>query len=218
MPEHDFQKIITILQKERKTHNAPAITLMAENGDSAFKILIATILSLRTRDQVTIEASRKLFKKGHTVHAVHALSEKEIERLIYPVGFYKVKAKNIKKICKLLILQHDSNVPSTMEELLSLPGVGRKTANLVLAKGFNIPAICVDIHVHRILNRIGFLKTKTPEETEMKLREQIPENYWIPINDVFVAHGQVICTPQSPWCSKCAIYDICERKKINTSR
>ena len=218
MSKHDFQKIITLLQKERNIHHAPAITLMAENGDSAFKILIATLLSLRTRDQVTIEASRKLFKDGHTVEKIHTLSEKEIEKRIYPVGFYKVKAKNIKQICAQIILDYDGKVPCTMEELLSLPGVGRKTANLVLAKGFNIPAICVDIHVHRILNRIGFLSTKTPEESELELRKRIPKKLWIPINDVFVAHGQTICTPQSPWCSKCAIANICEKKNTKTSR
>lgn len=214
----DFEYIIKTLEKELPGSTAPAITLMAENGDSPFKILIATVISLRTKDEVTIESSRRLFAKANTPEEMLRLSQVDIAEIIYPAGFYKTKAQNILKICSILVEKHNGNVPQTMEELLALPGVGRKTANLTLAKGFNIPAICVDTHVHRILNRIGFIRTKNPDETEMRLRKKVPKELWIPINDVFVAHGQTVCAPQSPWCSKCVLADTCRKIGVKKQR
>lgn len=214
----DFEYIIKTLEKELPESTAPAITLMAENGDSPFKILIATVISLRTKDEVTIEASRRLFSKADSPKKVLHLSKEDIAEIIYPAGFYKTKAQNILNICSILVEKYNSDVPQTMDELLALPGVGRKTANLTLAKGFNIPAICVDTHVHRILNRIGFIRTKNPDETEMRLRKKVPKELWIPINDVFVAHGQTVCAPQSPWCSKCVLAEQCKKIKVKKRR
>ncbi|PMP92031.1 MAG: endonuclease III, partial [Desulfurella sp.] len=142
----------------------------------------------------------------------------QIAKLIYPVGFYNVKAKNILEICKILVEKYDSKVPDSIEDLLSLPNVGRKTANLVLSKGFNIPAICVDIHVHRISNRLGIVKTKTPVQTEFELMKVLPKKYWIEYNDLLVPFGQNICTPISPFCSKCKLSFICPKIGVKSSR
>ncbi len=195
----------------------PVVTLVAKDNDP-YKVLISTVLSLRTKDATTLEASMRLFDVAPSIKELNKLSEQDIEKLIYPVGFYKTKAKNIKKIAKIIIEKHNSQIPNNMDELLKLPNVGRKTANLVLAKGYNMPAICVDIHVHRISNRLGLIKTKEPFETEMKLREILPKKYWIEYNDLIVPFGQNICKPISPFCSKCLIRGMCDRIGIVKSR
>jgi len=171
-----FEKAFRILKKESKNWNAPVVAFMGRNGNDPFKILISTILSLRTKDQTTAQASDRLFKVADTPEKILKLSENKIEELIYPVGFYRNKAKIIKEISKILVEKFNSKVPDDLETLLSFKGVGRKTANLVLSEGFGKPAICVDVHVHRILNRIGLVKTKNPEETEFKLMEILPKN------------------------------------------
>jgi len=208
-----FEKAFKILKKESKNWNAPVVAFMGRNGNDPFKILISTILSLRTKDQITAQASDRLFKVADTPEKILKLSEKEIVKLIYPVGFYRNKAKIIKEISKILVEKFNSKVPDDLETLLSFKGVGRKTANLVLSEGFGKPAICVDVHVHRISNRIGLVKTKSPEETEFKLMDILPKKYWKYINFVLVAFGQTICKPVKPKCKDCPIVKYCEYDK-----
>lgn len=213
----DIDAVVDKLRIAYKDFVEPIVTRVAKDNDP-YKVLVSTVLSLRTKDATTMEASFRLFEKADTVKKLNDLSEDEIARLIYPVGFYKTKAKNLKKIAKTIIEDYNFEVPSDMEELLKLPNVGRKTANLVLAKGYNIPAICVDIHVHRISNRLGLIKTKNPLETEMKLREILPQMYWIEYNDLLVPFGQNICKPVSPFCSICPINEFCDRVGISRHR
>ncbi len=213
----DIDAVIDRLREAYKGFVEPIVTKVAKDNDP-YKVLVSTVLSLRTKDATTMEASFRLFEKADTVEKLNNLSESEIEKLIYPVGFYKTKAKNLKKIAKTIIEKHKSKVPCDMEELLKLPNVGRKTANLVLAKGYNIPAVCVDIHVHRISNRLGLIKTKNPLETEMKLREILPEKYWIEYNDLLVPFGQNICKPTSPFCSICPIIAFCDKVGVSRHR
>jgi endonuclease-3 len=208
-----FEKAFRILKKESKNWNAPVVAFMGRNGNDPFKILISTILSLRTKDQTTAQASDRLFKVADTPEKILKLSEKGIEELIYPVGFYRNKAKIIKEIAKILVEKFNSKVPDDLETLLSFKGVGRKTANLVLSEGFGKSAICVDVHVHRISNRIGLVKTKNSEETEFKLMEILPKKYWKEINFVLVAFGQTICKPVKPKCNQCPIIKYCEYDK-----
>ncbi|WP_297446357.1 endonuclease III [Desulfurobacterium sp.] len=214
----DIDKIVEILKRESKKWDVPVVSLMSRHDRDPFKILISTILSLRTKDEVTARASERLFKKANNPYDMVKLSEKEIEELIYPVGFYRNKAKTIKEICKTLIEKYDGKVPDSLDELLKLKGVGRKTANLVVTLGFNKPGICVDTHVHRIMNRIGYVKTKTPEETEFALRKKLPKKYWKIINELLVALGQHICHPISPKCSICPIRDYCQKVGVRRSR
>lgn len=210
-----IDQVILLLNKKVKTFSSPIVTKMAEKKCDPFRVLIATVLSLRTKDEVTAKASDRLFSKADSSLEILKLSLKEIEKLIFPVGFYRRKAIQIKEICKIL---GDNKVPHDLNELLKLPGVGRKTANLVLAKGYNIPAICVDTHVHRICNRLGYVKTKTPEQTEMTLRKKLPKKYWIIFNDLLVAYGQNLCVPVSPFCSKCMVKQFCKKKGVKRSR
>jgi endonuclease-3 len=181
-------------------------------------VLASTIISLRTKDEVTMLSSRALLKKAPGPRQLLALDEKSIAKLIYPAGFYRTKAANLKKIAAILMDKYDGKVPSDMETLLALPGVGRKTANLVLTEAFNKEGLCVDIHVHRISNRNGWVTTKTPEETEMCLRALLPKKYWKPINPLLVLYGQKLCRPVSPYCSRCVIYDQCGKRGVDTSR
>ncbi len=213
----DIDAVIERLREAYKGFVEPIVTKVAKDNDP-YKVLVSTVLSLRTKDATTMEASFRLFEKADTVEKLNNLSESEIEKLIYPVGFYKTKAKNLKKIAKTIIEKYNLKVPCDMEELLKLPNVGRKTANLVLAKGYNIPAVCVDIHVHRISNRLGLIKTKNPLETEMKLREILPEKYWIEYNDLLVPFGQNICKPISPFCSTCPIIEFCDKVGVSRHR
>ena len=197
---------------------APIITFIANRGATAFEVLVSTILSLRTKDEVTSQAAVRLFEEARTPETLIDLGEDHTARLIYPVGFYPTKAKRLMEISRILIDKYEGQVPDTMDELLALPGVGRKTANLVLVEGFGIPAICVDTHVHRISNRIGYVKTKTPEQTEMALRKKLPKKHWIRYNELLVAFGQVICRPVSPFCSKCPVARMCPAIGVIKSR
>ena len=175
-------------------------------------------MSLRTKDEVTRVAARRLLEKVHTPQDIIDIKEQELARLIFPVGFYKTKAKNLKKISKDLIEKFEGKVPDDLDELLKLKGVGRKTANLVITLAFGKPGICVDTHVHRVSNRLGYVATKTPEATEMALREKLPRQYWIEYNDLLVTWGQNICRPISPFCSKCAIRPYCKQVGVATHR
>lgn len=213
----DVDEIVRILKEEVIKYKKPAVSQIAEKKDP-FKVLIGTVLSARTKDQVTGEASTRLFNLANTPKAIAELPLEIIEKAIYPVGFWRNKAKNIVELCIQLVNEFDSKVPNTMEELLTLKGVGRKTANLVLTIGFNKLGICVDTHVHRITNRWGYIKTKTPEETEFALQKRLPKKYWIIINGLLVTYGQNVCTPISPWCSKCPIAEYCKRVGVTKNR
>ena len=202
----------------------PSVSTVAESYrqpsglSDPWAVLVSTIISLRTKDEVTLAASKKLLDKADSPAELHKMNEKIIAKLIYPAGFYRNKASSLKKIAAILLDQYDGKVPSQMELLLALPGVGRKTANLVLNEAFDLPAICVDIHVHRISNRCGWLSSKTPEETEMTLREILPKKYWKRINYLLVLYGQKLCRPVSPFCSLCVIKNHCKRYGIEKSR
>ena len=218
-----FFKILDRLKKEYPQWNAPVVVFHAQGGSDPYKILISTILSARTKDEVTAGAVNRLFEKIKTPREMCKLSLREIEALIYPAGFYHNKARHLKEVSRVLIDDFDSKVPPTMEALLNLPGVGRKTANLVLSLAFGIPSICVDTHVHRICNRLLFVKTETPEKTEYALRKQLPKRYWNDINILLVAFGQTVCRPVSPKCTDCPVYSYClypmkkPKKKVETS-
>jgi endonuclease III len=213
-----WDHIIQTLQQRLYGETLPSVSQVAYQNPEPFRVLISTVLSLRTKDEVTLAASQRLLTKAPTPEQLSYLSVEEIQSLIYPVGFYKTKARHLKKIARILINTFDSRVPGNQEALLGLPGVGRKTANLVLNLGFGIPAICVDTHVHRISNRCGWVATKTAEQTEFALMEILPKNYWIPINELLVKFGQNICTPVSPWCSRCPITGHCAKTGVNRSR
>lgn len=188
-----------------------------EQVHDPFIALISTILSLRTNDKTTYGATIRMLKLGKTPHDFAKMPVEILQEAIFPVGFYKNKAKQIIEISQILIEKYNGVVPDSIEELTKFKGVGRKTANLVLTKGFGIPAICVDIHVHRICNRLGYVKTKTPEETEMKLREILPKKYWIDFNTLLVTHGQNVCKPIKPLCPICSIRSLCKYKYKTTS-
>lgn len=207
----DIPNVDRILTREFKAHRAPVVDLISAGTGDSFKILIATILSARTKDETTAGACARLFAKVHTPHDFDKLSHKELERLIFPVGFYHTKALHLKQLPEALDRLYGGKIPQTIDELCELPGVGRKTANLVMARAFNLPAICVDVHVHRICNRTGLIKTKDPFETEMKLREILPKRFWIDWNSHVVSFGQMTCTPVSPKCDICPISRYCKR-------
>ena len=215
MHDQEIHKTIKILRKEIKQWRMPVVGHYSRNP---FTVLISCLLSLRTQDKTTGEASARLFRLAKTPGTMAGLSAAKIEKTIYPVGFYKTKAQNILKICGILISQYNGQVPDDIDELLKLPGVGRKTANLVVTLGYNKPGICVDTHVHRITNRWGYVKTTTPEKTEAVLRTKLPKRYWIAINDLLVTYGQNICKPISPICSRCKIRQYCDRVGVNKSR
>lgn len=214
----DIDAVMAILQATMAHYPPPLIDGRNENSRTPFRILIATLLSLRTKDTLTATITPRLFAVADTPAALLALSEERIAELIYPVGFYRTKARAIREICALLLERHGGEVPADLEALLALPGVGRKTANLVLAMGFGQPAICVDTHVHRITNRWGYVQTRTPEETEMALRAVLPERHWIAINGLLVTLGQNICHPTSPRCSVCPVAALCARVGVTRSR
>jgi len=216
----DINKIVAILKKETKSMTTPIVTALAKehNNETAFKVLISTILSLRTKDEVTKEASLRLFATAKTAQEILKLKASTIAKLIYPVGFYKTKAQNILSVCQTLIEKYQNQVPQDLDALTEFKGVGRKTANLVLSLGWGLPAICVDTHVHRILNRIGYVKTKMPDETESVLRRILPKKHWIIINDLLVMYGQNLCRPISPFCSKCKIKPYCKQIGVTSKR
>jgi|TARA_B100001971_G_C18257310_1_gene583287 endonuclease-3 len=213
-----IEQIISILKRDYPKFRTPIVTEFAERTRDPFKVLISCLLSLRTKDETTAKASKRLFELGESPEEMVKLSEERIRDAIYPVGFYKTKAKRIKEICKRLIEEYESKVPDTIDELLKFKGVGRKTANLVVTQGYGKLGICVDTHVHRISNRLGLVKTKTPEKTEFALRELLPKEYWIVYNDLLVSYGQNVCVPISPFCSKCSIREFCKRVGVERSR
>ena len=218
MKADDIHKIVKILARETPKWDVPIVTLVADSSKDPFKVLISTVLSLRTKDETTAQASKRLFKLADNPSDMLKLSEKEIIKAIYPVGFYKTKAKNIRSICDDLITKYDGKVPDDIDELLKFKGVGRKTANLVVTLGYDKPGICVDTHVHRISNRFGYIKTKTPDETEFVLRDKLPKKYWIDYNNLLVSFGQHLCRPISPKCSICPVIQYCDRVGVSTSR
>jgi endonuclease-3 len=214
----DFPIVATLMQLQTALVGLPQPLIDQMHAAGPFKVLIATLLSLRTRDDTTAVAAPRLFAVADTPQTMVTLSADEVAQLIYPVGFYRTKARDILAICQQLITQHAGQVPADMNQLLALPGVGRKTANLVLAIGFGIPAICVDIHVHRICNRWGYVDTTTPEETEQVLRQALPSAFWISINGLLVTLGQQICHPTSPRCSQCPLRTVCAQRGVTRHR
>jgi endonuclease-3 len=215
MRDNNIHHITRILSKEARQWPVPAI---GHYTRTPFTTLISCILSLRTQDPTTTRASESLFQVTDTPEGLLELSPRRIERLIYPVSFYRVKARTLLKISKELLERFESRVPDELEDLLTLPGVGRKTANIVVTLAFGKPGIAVDIHVHRISNRLGYVKTRSPDETELALRGKLPPKYWIVINDLFVAFGQNLCKPTSPHCSICPVGKYCDRVGVMRSR
>lgn len=215
--ESRIEAIVTILKKASKNWRLPSVTQISLKKDP-YQVLISTLLSLRTKDEVTLESSKRLFVLAKSPQAMLRLNKRRIARTIYPVGFYKTKAKRILEISRALIKTYAGKVPNRLEELLRLKGVGRKTANLVLTLGFGKLGICVDTHVHRISNRLGLVKTKTPEKTEFALRQTLPKKHWILYNDLLVTFGQTLCRPISPWCSRCPIDRYCDKVGVTLHR
>jgi len=214
----DIDRFVAAIEANYRQWNPPIITFIANRGATPFEVLVSTLLSLRTKDEVTSVAADRLLSAARTPEALIKLTPQEIERLIYPVGFYPTKAKRLLSISRILLDRYSGNVPDTLEELTALPGVGRKTANLVLVEGFKKPAICVDTHVHRISNRIGYVVTKHPDQTEMALRKKLPKRHWVRYNELLVAFGQVVCRPVSPFCSRCPVADMCPQIGVQRHR
>jgi endonuclease III len=214
----EIHSAIRILRREVPKWETPIVTLMAETYESPFRVLVSCILSLRTQDSTTAKASHRLFAVADSPKAMLRFTAKKIEKLIYPVGFYKTKAKNILEICRRLIDDYGGKVPDEIDELLKLKGVGRKTANLVVTLGYKKPGICVDTHVHRISNRWGYIQTKTSQKTEVALREKLPKQYWIEYNDLLVSFGQHLCRPISPLCSRCPVVKYCRQIGVTVRR
>lgn len=219
MRQQQIHAAIRIVAREICRWPEPVVGVVAkESNRDPFLILMSTLLSLRTKDKTTREAGDRLFALARTPATMLELPLKKVEQAIYPVGFYRTKAKSIHHICRRLIDEYGGKVPDSIDELLTLPGVGRKTANLVVTLGFGKPGICVDIHVHRISNRWGYIDTKTPEASEEALRRKLPKQYWIIYNDLLVPYGQNLCLPVSPRCSTCKLADMCDRVGVTKSR
>lgn len=205
----DIDKIVSLL-KDAKQPQSEFVKLM-DSFKNPYLVLIACILSLRTNDKTTYPATLRMLELAKTPKEMKNVSQEKLAKAIYPVGFYENKANQIIELSKTIDEELNGQVPDEIEDLIKFKGVGRKTANLVLSLGFNKPAICVDVHVHRIFNRLGYIKTKTPEETEFALREKLPQKYWIDINTLLVTHGQNICKPIKPKCSECPIARYCAK-------
>lgn len=219
MRQDQITAALRIVKREIRQWEEPVVGVVArESNRDPFRILVSCLLSLRTKDKTTREASARLFALAHQPARMLALPLPKIGRAIYPVGFYRTKAKSIHAICRRLLDDYGGRVPDSIEELVTLSGVGRKTANLVVTVGYGKPGICVDIHVHRISNRWGYVRTKTPEETEQALRRKLPASHWITFNDLLVPYGQNLCQPISPFCSKCKLRDCCDRVGVTQSR
>jgi endonuclease III len=212
----DIGEIYPILKREFGTHHMPVVDLINAQTRDPFKVLVSTILSARTRDEDTAAASRRLYEVVSTLDDLRSIPESRLQELIYPVGFYKTKANHLKQLPDYVNQLFEGRIPDTVEELVQLPGVGRKVANLVVAIGFNKPAVCVDVHVHRICNRLGYVRTRTPLETEMRLREKLPVRYWLMINSYLVSFGQHTCRPINPRCDICPIMSYCRRIGVRT--
>ena len=218
MQDDDIHIVLRLVKESIQQWAVPVMARLAEGEPDPFKILVGCILSLRTRDQTTAEASARLFALSADPLSMANMKVKKIEKAIFPVGFYRTKAKQIREMSKQICQEFQGKVPDTIEALVRLPGVGRKTANLVRTVGHKKPGICVDIHVHRICNRLGFVATKSPDETECVLRQQLPKKHWITFNSLLVPFGQNQCTPISPRCSSCTISPFCQRVGISTAR
>ncbi len=205
----DIGKVVKLLQ-DAKQPQSEFVKLM-DSFKNPYLVLIACILSLRTNDRTTYPATLRMLELAKTPQEMMGVNEEDLAKAIYPVGFYKNKAGQIIELSRLIVEKYDGRVPDSIDELCKFRGVGRKTANLVMTLGFGVPAICVDVHVHRIFNRLGYLKTKNPEETEFALRENLPVEYWIPINSLLVTHGQNVCKPIKPQCDKCPVANYCKK-------
>lgn len=217
MRTEDLPQVFRTLREVAKRYDEPIAERQNRHRDP-FRVLVGVLLSSRTKDDTTGPAADRLFRKASTPQAIARMDEDQIEELIFPVGFYHTKAKHLRMMARMLLERFDGKVPQTIQELLSIPGIGRKSANLILAVAFGIPAICVDTHVHRITNRWGYVKTKDPYQTETALREKLPKRYWIEINRLLVIYGQNVCTPQSPWCSVCKIEKYCDKVGVTRTR
>ena len=209
LAEQSIDKIVQAL-KDANQPQSDFVKLMDSFKDP-YLVLIACILSLRTNDKTTYPATLRMLELGRTPEDFAKCDVKVLEKAIYPVGFYANKARQIVELSKTLVAEYNSQVPKSIEEMTKFKGVGRKTANLVMSEGFNEPAICVDVHVHRIFNRLGYIKTKTPEETEFALREKLPVKHWIDINSLLVTHGQNVCKPIKPMCEVCPVKEFCAK-------
>jgi len=219
MRQDQITAALRIVKREIRQWEEPVLGVVArESSRDPFRILMSCLLSLRTKDKTTREASARLFALADQPAMMLSLPLQKIERAIYPVGFYRTKAKCIHAICRRLLDVYGGIVPDSIEELVTLSGVGRKTANLVVTVGYGKLGICVDIHVHRISNRWGYVRTKTPEETEQALRRKLPSPHWITFNDLLVPYGQNLCQPVSPYCSKCKLLEYCDRVGVKKSR
>ena len=204
-----IDKIVNSL-KNANQKRSDFVKLM-ENFKDPYLVLIGCVLSLRTNDKTTYPATLRMLELAKTPNRMKNVSVEDLKNAIYPVGFYENKAKQIIEFSKIIDEEFNGIVPNTIEDLIKFKGVGRKTANLVLAKGYGIPAICVDVHVHRIFNRLGYVNTKTPEETEFALRKKLPQKYWLDINTLMVTHGQNVCKPLKPDCENCPISEFCAK-------
>lgn len=203
--------VMPLLEQHFHTVRTPVVDFIQAKTKDPFKVLVATVLSARTKDETTTRVVTELFKHIHTYRDIDKFTEAEIDKMIYPVGFHREKARHLKQLPAILEAKFKGKVPAEIDDLLLLPGVGRKTANLVRAITYGLPAICVDVHVHRISNRWGYVKTKNPLETEMALRKILPENYWLVYNSYVVAFGQNLCYPRKPRCAECPIFQYCAR-------
>lgn len=210
--------VVRKISQAAKEMSSPSVTLVGKRWKSPFLVLISCIMSLRTKDETTLPASERLFKLADTPQDMLKLMIRQIEKAIYPVGFYKTKAKTIKGICRDILTKYDGVVPAEIDELLTMKGVGRKTANLVVVEGFGKQGICVDTHVHRISNRFGYVKTKDPNETEQTLRQKLPKKYWKRYNELLVIWGQNVCRPISPFCSQCPVSEMCGKVGVEKYR
>jgi endonuclease III len=215
--DRDISRVLALIARANRAFVVPAVTQVAARRDP-YAVLVSTVLSLRTKDDVTAAASDRLLARAPAPAALLRLPAARIERLIYPVGFYRVKARHLRAIARLLLERHGGRVPADLDTLLELPGVGRKTANLVLVLGFGLPGVCVDTHVHRISNRLGYVRTRNPLETEMALRRKLPGRHWLTVNDLLVTFGQNVCGPLSPRCSVCPVAGYCDRVGVVRSR
>ncbi len=213
-----IDRTVSALKQTVRAWAPTAVGAIAQDGRDAFRILISCLISLRTTDAVTGPAAARLFRLAATPQAMARLSPHAIARAIYPAAFYRTKGRTLRDVCRGLLDEFGGRVPDSIEDLLRLKGVGRKTANLVVTLGYGRPGICVDTHVHRIANRLGLVRTVTPEATELALRAVLPRRHWIPLNDLLVAFGQNLCRPLSPFCSRCPIAALCPRLGVARHR
>lgn len=215
MNRANIPSIDRILKREYARGRAPVVAFEAARTREPFRVLVSTILSARTKDETTAAVSRRLFKIVKCPADIEKLSQRELEKIIFPIGFYRTKAKHLKQLHRVLAERFDGQIPDTIADLCELPGVGRKTANLVVTAAFDKPGICVDVHVHRICNRLGLLKTKTPLETEMRLRRILPKRYWKTWNSYLVSFGQTVCRPVGPRCGECPLRQYCRQVGVH---